>query len=149
MIPHLPRPSCIPPGDGRENDSIGFRHMLTRPQTGGAFYLFEFWFDPESGNSLHVHEREDETVYVLEGAIRIRVGDQTLETTAGGVAHLPRAIPHALYNPLSTASRYLALAIPGGMEDFFDEMAAARDAGTLDRPTHRAISLKYGITWLE
>ena len=68
---------------------------------------------------------------------------------AGGAAHLPKNIPHALYNPLKTPLRILAMAIPGGMEDFFDDLAAAMDEGVLDDNTHRQISLKYGIEWLE
>jgi hypothetical protein len=62
---------------------------------------------------------------------------------------LPKEIPHALYNPLKTRSRYVGIAIPGGMENFFDELAAAQAAGGLDDATHRKISLRYGIEWLE
>jgi len=128
---------------------LGVTHKLTHQQTSGAYYLFEFEFDPESGNRLHVHSYEDEVVYVLEGAIEIRLGDQKLQTVTGGVAHLPKHIPHALYNPLKTSSRYLGMAIPGGMENFFDELDTALEAGTLNDATHRKISLKYGIEWLE
>jgi hypothetical protein len=35
------------------------------------------------------------------------------------------------------------------MEDFFDELSAAKDAGTLNDVTHKEISRKYGIEWLE
>jgi mannose-6-phosphate isomerase-like protein (cupin superfamily) len=96
-----------------------------------------------------VHRYEDEVVYVLEGAIQIRLGDERLQASAGGVAHLPKTIPHALYNPLKTPSRYLAIAIPGGMEYFFDELELAKEAGTLDDTMHKNISLRYGIEWLE
>ena len=43
----------------------------------------------------------------------------------------------------------VGIAIPGGMEYFFDELAAAQEAGSLDDAEHRRISLKYGIEWLE
>jgi hypothetical protein len=43
----------------------------------------------------------------------------------------------------------LGLAIPDGMENFFDELAIAQEAGTLDDTTHKEISRKYGIEWLE
>jgi hypothetical protein len=65
------------------------------------------------------------------------------------VAHLPKTVPHALYNPLKTPSRYLWLAIPGGMEYFFAELAAADEDGTLDDTRHKDISRRYGIEWLE
>jgi mannose-6-phosphate isomerase-like protein (cupin superfamily) len=144
------QPIVVPPDSGKELKFLGVTHKLTHQQTGsGAYYLFEFEFDPESGNRLHVHRYEDEVVYVLEGAIEIRLGDQKLQVSAGGVAHLPKRIPHALYSPLKTRSRYLGMAVPGGMENFFDELVAAQEAGQLDNATHKRISQKYGIEWLE
>ena len=144
-----PHPIVIPPGAGKILSFLGVTHKLTRQQTGGAFYLFGFEFDPESGNTLHVHRYEDEVVCVLEGAIQIRLGNGSLQAGIGGVAHLPKAIPHALYNPLTTPSRYLGIAIPGGMEHFFDELALAKEDGTLDDTLHKIISRRYGIEWLE
>ena len=148
-MPDHPQPVVISPHAGKVLEFIGIKHKLTHQHTGGAYYLFEFEFDPESGNRLHVHQHEDEVVHVLEGAIEIRLGDQTLHAEAGGVAHLPKRIPHALYNPLKTRSRYLGIAIPGGMENFFDELSAAQEAGILDDTSHKRISQKYGIEWLE
>jgi len=85
----------------------------------------------------------------VQGAIRIRLGDGMLEASECGVAHLPKGIPHALYNPLKTPLRILALAIPGGMEMFFDELESAMQDGSMDDAKHRKISRKYGIEWLE
>jgi quercetin dioxygenase-like cupin family protein len=145
---HL-RPIVVPPGSGKVLKFLGVTHKLTQPQTGGAYYLFEAEFDAESGNSLHVHRYEDEVVYVLEGAIEIRLDNQRLQAVEGGVAHLPKNIPHALYNPLKTPLRILAVTIPGGMENFFDDLSVAEADGTLDDVTHKKISQKYGIEWLE
>jgi len=144
-----PQPIVVPPDSGKALKFLGVIHKLTHGQTGGAYYLFEFEFDPESGNRLHVHQHEDEVVHVLEGAIEIRLGEQKLQATTGGVAHLPKHIPHALYNPLKTRSKYLGIAVPGGMENFFDELVEAQEAGVLDDATNRRISQKYGIEWLE
>jgi quercetin dioxygenase-like cupin family protein len=145
----FPQPIIVPPGSGKVLEFMGVTHKLTQPQTGGAFYLFEVEFEPETGNSLHVHRYEDEVVCVLEGTIQIRLDNQKLLAGAGGVAHLPKNIPHALYNPMKTPLKFIAMTIPGGMEDFFDELSAAKDAGTLDDGTHKEISRKYGIEWLE
>jgi quercetin dioxygenase-like cupin family protein len=78
---------------------VGVQHKLTEQQTGGAIYLFESTFAPGDGNRFHVHRYEDELGFVLEGALEIRLGDQNLEVAAGGVAYLPKNIPHALRNP--------------------------------------------------
>jgi quercetin dioxygenase-like cupin family protein len=149
MKSDYPQPIVVPPGSGKVLKFIGVTHKLTHQQTNGAYYLFESEFEPESGNRLHVHRYEDEVVYVLEGTIEIRLDNQQLQAGAGGVAHLPKKIPHALYNPMKRRLRFLAMAIPGGMENFFDDLSIANEAGTLDDATHKKISLKYGIEWLE
>ena len=145
----FPQPIIVPQDSGKVLEFLGVTHKLTQPQTGGAFYLFEVKFEPETGNSLHVHHYEDEVVYVLEGTIRIRLDNKKLQAVAGGVAHLPKNIPHALYNPTKTPLKFITMTIPGGMEEFFDELSAAKDAGTLNDGTHKEISRKYGIEWLE
>ena len=149
MMSFYPQPIAIPAGSGRQFKFMGVTHKLTQPQTGGGFYLFESEFEPETGNSLHVHRYEDEVVYVIQGGIEIRLDNKKLQASAGGVAHLPKNIPHALYNPLKTPLKILAIAIPGGMEYFFDDLGAAKEAGTLDDALHKKISRKYGIEWLE
>ena len=145
----IPKPFVVPPSSGKVLKLVGVTHKLISQQTGGGYYLFEAEFEPESGNRLHVHTYEDEVVYVLHGAIQIRLGAGKLEASEGGVVHLPKGIPHALYNPLKTPLKILALAIPGGMEQFFDELEAAMQDGSMDDAQHREISRKYGIEWLE
>ena len=149
MNPNARLPILVPPGAGRVLKEIGVTHKLLGRQTGSDYYLFESEFDPESGNRLHVHANEDEVVYVIQGTIRIRLENEVLEVGEGGVAHLPRGIAHGLYNPGQVPLRILALAIPGGMEHFFDELEAAILDGSMDDRKHREISRKYGIDWLE
>ena len=144
-----PQPIAVAPGSGKVLKFLGVTHKLTRAQNGGGYYLFESEFDPESGNSLHVHRYEDEVVYVTEGEIEVRLNNQKLHAAKGGVVHLPKNIPHALHNPLKTPLNIIAIAIPGGMEDYFDELEAILESGSMDDKTHREISLKYGIEWLE
>lgn len=124
-------------------------HILKGGQTGGAYYLFESVFEPETGNRLHVHQREDEVAYVMEGALEVRLADQTVVVEAGGAAHLPKNIPHAIRNPLKTTSRYLFMAIPAGLDQWFDALDAARQDGTLDDALYHKLSMDYGIEWLE
>jgi mannose-6-phosphate isomerase-like protein (cupin superfamily) len=149
MQPGIPQPFVVSPSSGKVLKLVGVTHKLISQQTRGGYYLFESEFDSESGNRLHVHTYEDEVVYILQGAIQIRLGDGKLEASAGGVAHLPKGIPHALYNPLKVPLRILALAIPGGMEQFFDELESAMQDGSMDDAKHKEISRKYGIEWLE
>ena len=96
-----------------------------------------------------MHSREDEIAYVLEGALEVRLLDRTAILEAGGVGRLPKNLPHAIRNPLETRSRYLFLAVPGGLDRWFDAVAHAESAGSLDEALFRKLSEDYGIGWLE
>jgi mannose-6-phosphate isomerase-like protein (cupin superfamily) len=144
-----PQPIFVPPTSGEMLEFIGVTHKVTGQQTDGAYYLFESVFSPGDGNRLHIHHREDEVGYVLDGALEIRLADQIVVIEAGGIAHLPKNIPHAIRNPLKTSSRYLFMTIPAGLDEWFDVLDAARNAGTLDDAMYRKLSLEYGIEWLE
>jgi mannose-6-phosphate isomerase-like protein (cupin superfamily) len=145
----LQRPVAIPPGSGKILRSLGVTHKLTRLQSNGTFYLCEAVFAPESGSPLHIHHYEDEVIHVLEGAIDIRLDGKKLHAPVGGIIHLPKNIPHALQNPLKVPLRIMVYAIPGGLENYFDEVDTALQNGPLDQETHIKISMKYGLEWLE
>jgi mannose-6-phosphate isomerase-like protein (cupin superfamily) len=145
----VPQPAAILPEAGRVLKFLGVTHKLTSEQTGGAFYVCEARFEPESGSPLHIHHYEDEVIHVLEGAIDIRLATETLHVPVGGIIHLPKKIPHALYNPLKTPLRIMVHAIPGGLEHYFDEVDAALEQGSFNAEVHAQISKKYGLEWLE
>jgi|RhiMetdeSRZDD1v2_1073273.scaffolds.fasta_scaffold02314_9 mannose-6-phosphate isomerase-like protein (cupin superfamily) len=145
----VPQPVAVLPGAGRTLQFLGVTHKLTSEQTGGAFYVCEAVFGPESGSPLHVHHYEDEIIQVLDGAIDIRLDNEKLHAPAGGIVHLPKKIPHALQNPLNTPLRIIVHAIPGGLEHYFDEVDAALQEGSFSAEVHQAISKKYGLEWLE
>jgi quercetin dioxygenase-like cupin family protein len=76
--------------------------------------------DPPGGSAspVHVHADEDEVVLLLRGSGIFWAGDQRYELTEGGVAFLPRRVPHA-YRFTSPAVDMLALCLPAGGEAFF------------------------------
>ena len=145
----LRQPVALPPGSGTRLPNLGLTHKLTSDQTAGAFYLCEAVFGPEAGSPLHIHHYEDEVIHVLEGAIDIRLDNRTLHTPAGGIVHLPKKSPHALQNPLKTPLRILVYAIPGGLENYFNDVEAALQNGSFSAEVHTKISKKYGLEWLE
>lgn len=145
----VPQPVAILPGVGRTLQFLGVTHKLTSDQTKGAFYVCEAVFGPESGSPLHIHHYEDEVIYVLEGAIDIRLDNEKLHAPAGGIVHLPKKIPHALQNPWKTPLRIMVHAIPGGLEHYFDDVDAALQNGSFNAELHTEISKKYGLEWLE
>jgi quercetin dioxygenase-like cupin family protein len=147
--PGDPQPILLPPDSGRVLDFLSITHRLTSEQSGGSIYIFESAFAPGDGNRLHVHRREDEIAYVLEGALEVRLTDRTAILEAGGVARLPKNLAHAIRNPLETRSRYLFLAVPGGLDRWFDAVADAKLDGSLTDALFRMLSEDYGIGWLE
>jgi mannose-6-phosphate isomerase-like protein (cupin superfamily) len=149
MGPVLQRPVVISPGSGQVLKNLGVTHKLTSAQTGGAFYLCEAIFGPERGSPLHIHHHEDEIITVLDGALDVRLDGETLHVTIGGTVHLPKKFPHALQNPRKTPLKIMVYAIPGGLENYFNEVDAAIEYGTFNQETHTSISAKYGLEWLE
>src|SRR5882672_11743790 len=58
---------------------------------------------------LHLHQRDDEAWYVLEGTLRVQVGDQEVEARAGSGVFVPKGTPHTYWNPAPEAARYLLI----------------------------------------
>ena len=98
-------PIFVPRDAGTALHFLGVTHKLTSRQTNGTLYLFESTFDPGMGNRLHLHHREDEIGYVLEGALEFRLEHETRVLETGGLARLPKGLAHAIRNPLEVASR--------------------------------------------
>ncbi|WP_263383660.1 cupin domain-containing protein [Granulicella arctica] len=85
--------------------------------TDGAYSVVEIVADPGDSTPLHVHEREDEYLLVLEGSARVVLGETTLEATAGQTVEMKRGIPHAWGNASDKPVRLLFTATPGGCEE--------------------------------
>jgi quercetin dioxygenase-like cupin family protein len=78
--------------------------------------------DTARGNAVpvHVHQREDEIFLLLDGALTVWAGDQRRELSDGGVAFLPKGIPHT-YLVTSQTAVILEVIAPGGLEQAFRE----------------------------
>jgi mannose-6-phosphate isomerase-like protein (cupin superfamily) len=116
--------------------------------TGGAFSLFEE-VPPLVDTPLHVHEREDELFYVLEGDHIFQVGATEFRAAPGGLVFAPRGIPHAQRRVVSGRGRVLVHTSPGGFEGFFRELAAVQAAGALGPEAYAVASQRYAVTWLD
>ncbi len=118
---------------------------LSREDTGGAFTLFRGTMPPNAGSSLHVHRFEDEVIYILQGEITIKVGDDSYTAKAGTVALLPKGIPHAHHNHSDQEAHIFVIATPSGFEGFITESFALMTAAEPDMEALGALSAKYGI----
>jgi quercetin dioxygenase-like cupin family protein len=94
------------------------RIMLDGAKTDGQLTMLRSAAQGGSASPVHVHASEDEIVVLLRGSGIFWVGDQRLELSEGGVAFLPRNVPHA-YRFTSPTIDMLAVCTPAGTEDFF------------------------------
>jgi quercetin dioxygenase-like cupin family protein len=99
-------------------------------QTGGAFSVTDNLARRGNASPVHVHDREDETLFVLDGELRLSAGEQEHTAGPGTVAVLPRRRRHA-YVVTSATARFLTLHMPGGFEQFAAEVGEPAPALTL------------------
>ena len=103
----------------------------TEAETGGAFLIFEDALDKGKVTPLHRHRDADETFYLLEGEALVHIAGTDVALTAGGIAVIPRGIPHA-FMVTSDVARMLCLQTPGSGEAFYRH--ASDPAGEGDPP---------------
>jgi quercetin dioxygenase-like cupin family protein len=90
---------------------------LAGEESGGDWAVVEWRVRAGDEPPLHIHTREDETLYVLDGAITAFVGDQRIEVEAGSYAALPKDVPHGL-TVRGEEARLLVTLAPAGTEYF-------------------------------
>jgi len=93
------------------------RIVATAGETNGMFGLMEQWARRGFAPPTHVHHHEDSALYLLDGVMRVRVGDDESTVTAGQFVFLPRDIPHS-FRVDSADAHFLELVTPGGFEEY-------------------------------
>jgi quercetin dioxygenase-like cupin family protein len=88
----------------------------TAADTGGLMSIVEVTEPPGIEAPLHVHHRDDEGFWVLEGDVTFEVGDETIEASAGDYVFGPRDVPHR-FTVGDRGCRMLFILVPGGIED--------------------------------
>jgi quercetin dioxygenase-like cupin family protein len=106
---------------------------LSGEQTGGAFSLRDNLARRGNASPVHVHDRDDETFFVLDGELRVLAGEDDDTAGPGTVAVLPRRLRHA-YVVTSATARFLTLHAPAGFEQFAAEVGQPARALTLPPP---------------
>jgi len=145
MIPDL-LPRSVPHLSAERIEGHGgwFTFLAVGDQTGGAYALIETANDPSTGVRLHVHEREDETWFVLEGEYTFQVGNQIFRAHAGDYVFGPRRVPHSYANRTGTLARALIMVTPAGFEGFWRESARLG----ADASAHLVLGEKYGVRFV-
>jgi mannose-6-phosphate isomerase-like protein (cupin superfamily) len=93
--------------------------LIPGERTSNAYAVLEALVVPGGGPPPHIHHREDELFYVLEGDIAIRVGERTVRASAGTCVHVPSGAVHTFRNEGSRPARMVVQYAPAGFEKYF------------------------------
>jgi quercetin dioxygenase-like cupin family protein len=107
----------------------------TAADTGGQLTVMDVTDPPGVEAPLHVHHREDEAFWILDGDVTFEVGGKTIEASAGDFVFGPRDIPHR-YKVGDAGSRMLFILAPGGFEELVRATSDSAQSRTLPPPDH-------------
>ena len=115
--------------------------------TGGAYSVLEYMAAPGGGSAMHVHRNEDESFFILEGAITFQLGDDKTRATPGTFIHIPKGLRHAFVNAEPEPARAIVILTPSGLEYFFAEISELLKTYPSGPPIEvvRVLTDKYGL----
>ena len=154
MSTALLAPIALKPGEG---DALWFFGSLVTVKssaetTGGGVVVTEQLAPRGAGSPLHVHHREDEWFYVLDGELAFWVGGETIEAPAGAFVYGPRDVPHT-FVVTSEQARFLLVTEPAGFDGFMRALGEPAQTMTIppqpegppDMQMVTQVAAEYGI----
>ena len=151
--PH--QPTINTPPQGRTIAVVGdvYRFLATGKETDGKYALWEALALPGGGPPPHIHSREEEGFYVLDGEIAFTINGERVVAKAGTFANIPVGTPHSFKNESDHTAKMLISVAPAGLEEMFFGVGVplAEGATTASPPTKDEIDRllaaapKYGI----
>ena len=138
----------VGPQDGKAGflGSIGVRFMIDGDETAEGFSLVEHPMSPRAlAAPLHLHTREDEYSFVLEGRMGALLGDEVLEAGPGDLVFKPRDQWHTFWNAGDEPCRILEIIAPAGFERFFAELVEMGGVRTVEPEALAELNARYGL----
>jgi mannose-6-phosphate isomerase-like protein (cupin superfamily) len=108
--------------------------LIPGEQTNNAYSVLEAFVVPGGGPPLHIHHREDELFYVLDGDITIFAGEQSVRASAGTSVHIPAGTVHTFRNEAGGPVRMLIMYSPAGFENYFSKAGTPTTHGDETAP---------------
>jgi quercetin dioxygenase-like cupin family protein len=99
-----------------------FERLVAGAETEGALGVSVVTQPPGTATPLHVHSRESEAFYLLDGEMSYQAGETVHRLGPGSFIYLPKGMPHAFRITGSMPARVLAIAVPGGVLALYDEV---------------------------
>ncbi|MBC7967564.1 MAG: cupin domain-containing protein [Fuerstia sp.] len=126
------QPTIRTQAEGRTIAVVGdvYRFLATGADTNGKYAMWEAIVPPGGGPPPHVHSREEEGFYVLEGEITFRIGDERVVAKAGMFANMPVGTPHSFRNETDKPAKMLISIAPAGLEHMFFEVGVPLPEGS-------------------
>lgn len=126
------QPTIRKSNEGRTIAVVGdvYRFLATAEDTNGKYAMWEAIVPPGGGPPPHVHSREEEGFYILEGEITFQIGDERVVATAGMFANMPVGTPHSFKNESSKPAKMLISVAPAGLEEMFFEFGVPLPEGS-------------------
>jgi len=121
------------------------RVKVAKAQSSGELTVIEDLVPLDSGPPLHVHEKENETYYVLDGEFEFVCGPDRVTGGRGTFVFAPRGLPHRFKNIGGAPGRLLIAFTPAGIEEYFGEVAAQKECTP---EIMIAVARRHGITIL-
>jgi mannose-6-phosphate isomerase-like protein (cupin superfamily) len=138
----------VAPDNGRDGflGSIGVRFMIDGADAEERFSLVEHPMSPRSlAAPLHLHTREDEYSFVLEGRMGALLGDEVVEAGPGDLVFKPRNQWHTFWNAGDEPCRILEIIAPAGFERFFQELVAMGGVTAVEPEQLAQLNDRYGL----
>lgn len=120
-------------GEGNSFWVLGdlYTFKVTGKETNGAFTVMDQIIQPQGGPPPHIHHREDEAFFILDGTFSFLCGDKETVFDKGSFVYVPKGVLHTFRNIGEQQGRLLVTVTPAGLEEFFYAVGSpARDADT-------------------
>ena len=141
-------PKIIGPTDGEAVtlQTIGVRFMIPGADSDARFSLVEHPMPPRAlAAPLHLHTREDEYSFVLEGRMGALLGDDVVEAGPGDLVFKPRNQWHTFWNAGDEPCRILEIISPAGFEHFFEEIVDLGGPAVADPEALARLNARYRL----
>jgi len=136
-------PILLQPQQGRTISVVGdvYRFLADGEGTNGKYAMWEAIVPPGGGPPPHIHSREEEAFFVLEGEIAFTIGEDKIVATQGMFANMPVGTQHSFKNESGKPARMIISVAPAGLEKMFFEFGVPLPEGSTEAlpPTKKEI----------